>query len=198
MSTTTSIEWTDATWHMKTAAKRIGVSLEEYRSRVVLGQKWCTGCRAWHSRSVFPRDRSRGDGLRSKCGRTIKPRPKTPEQRRETARTGYRRYYAGIGGPAIRARVYARKRATEPVSPLDRELVFEKFDGRCAYCGNPATSIDHVVSVKRGGDSRRGNLLPACTTCNSRKNAGDFDAFLETCLSPSDLIAEELAMAEVL
>jgi len=29
--------------------------------------------------------------------------------------------------------------------------------------------MDHVVPVVRGGKSSRGNLVPACKECNSRK-----------------------------
>jgi 5-methylcytosine-specific restriction endonuclease McrA len=42
---------------------------------------------------------------------------------------------------------------------------------KCFYCQqNDATQIDHVVPVARGGTHSIGNLLPACTSCNSSKN----------------------------
>jgi len=45
--------------------------------------------------------------------------------------------------------------------------------GLCHYCGRtfPAEELtmDHVVPVIRGGKSTRGNLVPACKECNSRK-----------------------------
>ena len=45
--------------------------------------------------------------------------------------------------------------------------------GRCHYCGRPASpgelTMDHVVPVARGGRSTRGNVVPACRTCNSAK-----------------------------
>lgn len=40
----------------------------------------------------------------------------------------------------------------------------------CTYCGQPATSIDHVVPLSRGGNNYEGNLTPACGYCNSSKN----------------------------
>lgn len=40
---------------------------------------------------------------------------------------------------------------------------------RCAYCGDPATSIDHVWPRKRGGTNDLFNLVPACKPCNSTK-----------------------------
>lgn len=45
--------------------------------------------------------------------------------------------------------------------------------GVCYYCKGtfpPETlTMDHVVPVVRGGKSVRGNLVPACKECNSRK-----------------------------
>ncbi len=45
------------------------------------------------------------------------------------------------------------------------------FDGRCAYCDAPATEIDHIVPVTRGGGHTYLNVLPACKPCNSSKGA---------------------------
>lgn len=50
-----------------TAASRLGLSLDEYDAKIAAGQKWCTKCKAWQSRSEFAKDRSRGDGLKSTC-----------------------------------------------------------------------------------------------------------------------------------
>lgn len=195
------IEWTDASWlwRAKIAAKRIGVTLETYIARLSIGEKWCSRCRSWHSRYIFQRDASRYDGLAASCRPLPQPkRPFTAQERRERANAAYRAYYAGEGGATIRATKYARKRGTEAISPRVRERLIEEFDGRCAYCPRPATTIDHVVPVSRGGRSHRGNLLPACVSCNSRKNAGDFDLFLATAPEPHDRIAEELCMEYVL
>lgn len=199
MGERSKIQWTNATWHEKSAARRLGISPEEYLSRIALGLKWCYLCEDWHSRYIFTIDRSRGDGLAASCrGRKPRPLPLSTEEKQKRARATYRAYYADGGGPRIRARVYARKRGCEPVDPLTREMVMEKFDGRCAYCQRAATTLDHVVPVIEGGGSRRGNLLPACVSCNSKKRARDLDTFLTIAPNPSDLIAEELCMEDVL
>ena len=39
----------------------------------------------------------------------------------------------------------------------------------CHYCGQPASTIDHVWPKSRGGDDHRNNLVRACSTCNSSK-----------------------------
>ena len=45
--------------------------------------------------------------------------------------------------------------------------------GICHYCGGsypPAElTMDHLVPIIRGGKSARGNVVPACKECNSKK-----------------------------
>ena len=45
--------------------------------------------------------------------------------------------------------------------------------GTCHYCGAkcaPAElTLDHVVPLIRGGRTTRGNCVPACKECNTRK-----------------------------
>lgn len=42
-------------------------------------------------------------------------------------------------------------------------------DGRCAYCGGPADTVDHILPRSRGGSSSWLNLVAACGDCNARK-----------------------------
>jgi hypothetical protein len=48
----------------------------------------------------------------------------------------------------------------------------------CAYCPEPATSVDHLLAVSKLGPDRGTNLLPACRSCNSSKNARPLREFL--------------------
>jgi len=47
--------------------------------------------------------------------------------------------------------------------------------GICHYCGRRCDprelTLDHVVPLVRGGRSTRGNCVPACKDCNSRKQS---------------------------
>ena len=45
--------------------------------------------------------------------------------------------------------------------------------GECYYChrkvGRNSLTMDHVLPLSRGGKSRKGNIVPACKQCNSKK-----------------------------
>jgi len=45
--------------------------------------------------------------------------------------------------------------------------------GICYYCrrkvGRRNLTMDHVVPLSRGGKSKKGNIVPACKECNSKK-----------------------------
>lgn len=61
---------------------------------------------------------------------------------------------------------------TRVVTARDWRRLCARYGNRCAYCGTagPLTQ-DHVVPIVRGGRHSIGNLLPACGSCNSSKNA---------------------------
>lgn len=45
--------------------------------------------------------------------------------------------------------------------------------GVCHYCGTRVSprelTLDHIVPLVRGGQSSKGNCVPACKACNSAK-----------------------------
>jgi 5-methylcytosine-specific restriction endonuclease McrA len=49
----------------------------------------------------------------------------------------------------------------------------KRAEGRCYYCGKrfPPTDLtmDHLVPLVRGGKSVKGNVVPACKDCNTKK-----------------------------
>lgn len=54
----------------------------------------------------------------------------------------------------------------------------ETYAGRCAYCGYEAKlHADHRMPLVRGGSNTIDNILPACRSCNSRKNKKTEDEF---------------------
>ena len=51
-----------------------------------------------------------------------------------------------------------------------------KLAGGCVYCGEDATSVDHLIPRFKNGPDAADNLVPACRECNSSK--GSRDAFV--------------------
>ena len=73
---------------------------------------------------------------------------------------------------------------SERLSKSEREAVRQKFDGLCAYCGEPLADrwhADHVEPVVRGAwigrptekpeRHRVDNMFPACPRCNISKGS---------------------------
>jgi len=52
-----------------------------------------------------------------------------------------------------------------------REDIYKAWNYQCAYCEDPATSLDHVVPRFKSGNSNRNNLVPACRRCNANKGS---------------------------
>ena len=78
----------------------------------------------------------------------------------------------------IKARYKSKRRALEKGAPFttitaaDRHSILSENGGRCVYCKErAATTLDHVIPLTRGGVHAVFNLVGACVSCNSRKNA---------------------------
>ena len=69
-------------------------------------------------------------------------------------------------------------------SKMKRELIHQKYSGKCAYCGKDITvksmQIDHMTSKYHGGTNDIENLMPTCRRCNHYKRAEDLEPFRET------------------
>lgn len=50
------------------------------------------------------------------------------------------------------------------------ETITEETNNVCVFCGKPATTIEHILCIKRGGTNDINNLTTACASCNSSKN----------------------------
>ena len=197
---------------LKIAAKRIGISFEEYLEKRSQGLKWCTKGKHWQSLSEFCSDSSRGDGLKSTCrscdytrlrkGPTKHERELKKEKglawcrgcrawlpienvhrgacrqcHNREARERYARDEEFRNRRRQRSAAY--QRGVEPVPPEGRDVLMEDFQGLCAYCCAPADTWDHIIPVSDGGQTTPGNIVPACTSCNSSKRAKDVADWLD-------------------
>lgn len=53
-----------------------------------------------------------------------------------------------------------------------RQEVYERDGYRCVYCNaTQGLTLDHLVPQSRGGIHEVSNLVTACRSCNSKKNA---------------------------
>lgn len=66
----------------------------------------------------------------------------------------------------------ARKFAAEIAGPVSTETYERiRLSGPCVYCGDIATTVDHIRPLSKGGHEAEYNLVPSCGSCNSSKNA---------------------------
>lgn len=184
MSNTTTIEWTDSTLIIDRDGRRIRYyqrqdptrpGQQERRARRALGQAWCRRCQAW-----LPAV----DVRKGAC------RPHANEE--------YREHYAR-DGYAVRQRVHARKRGVEPLPRVGADALTDQFAGACAYCPTAAATWDHIVPVSRGGRTTPGNVVPACSPCNSSKKDAEVLSWLRrTGRTPALELLDVIALTEVM
>lgn len=64
---------------------------------------------------------------------------------------------------------------------IDRQAVWRKYGGRCAYCGKELDikdmQVDHIVPKRLGEDNNFDNLNPSCRLCNHYKRATPLEIF---------------------
>jgi 5-methylcytosine-specific restriction endonuclease McrA len=61
-----------------------------------------------------------------------------------------------------------------PITAKQRNRIFERCEGKCAYCSgqllyNDPWHIDHIVPLAKGGSNEEDNLTLACARCNAKK-----------------------------
>ena len=67
-----------------------------------------------------------------------------------------------------------------------RISILQRDGYTCGYCGQPADTVDHILSVKDHPDQAMNNenLISACRQCNSRKGSRSQGLFLRTAFAP--------------
>lgn len=76
----------------------------------------------------------------------------------------------------INARYYANK-CDAPINDLTTkqwEEIKAAYGHRCVYCNRKMQrlTMDHIVPLSKGGSHTVSNIVPACQSCNSKKNDG--------------------------
>jgi hypothetical protein len=57
----------------------------------------------------------------------------------------------------------------------------EEHISSCAYCGNDAEQLEHVIPRSRGGPDDWANIVPACKRCNYQKGTKTAEEWVEEC-----------------
>lgn len=64
---------------------------------------------------------------------------------------------------------------------INRQAVFDKFGGHCAYCGRDIgikqMQVDHIAPKYRTFDNGIENLNPSCAYCNHYKGGFEIESF---------------------
>lgn len=67
------------------------------------------------------------------------------------------------------------------LSAKEREQIYEKCNGHCAYCGIKIAfrgmQADHIYPLHLGGADIMENLVPACRSCNHYKATMTIEKF---------------------
>lgn len=74
----------------------------------------------------------------------------------------------------------------ESCSPEEEKLWMEFFpEKKCAYCGKPASHLDHLYALienrrPTGYGTEPANLVPCCRVCNQRKGNLDWKEYMRS------------------
>ena len=60
-----------------------------------------------------------------------------------------------------------------------RDSIYQAWNHKCGYCGDNATSLDHIIPRFKSGSSNRNNLLPCCRRCNSNKASSPMETWYQ-------------------
>jgi len=136
--------------------------------------KACVKCLEWKPLEKFSRHQTCAGGRRNICttceGRMAyvgNPKKRIAAVRRY--QEAHYEEYLETKRVASRCR-HGREMIGKGVTAKQWREIRAAFDGKCAYCGEPADTLDHVIPLSLGGQHEPGNVVPACKRCNFRKH----------------------------
>ena len=152
------------------------------------GFKFCSVCRNQKKLSEFYKLQSNADGYMSRCmdcdAVTRKKYLSNPDanlKRKNYIKDYRKRYYATEKGRMVNAvncqlRKSRKANVNHVFSATKWRQTLNYFDGKCAYCGKSECELtqEHFVPLSAGGEYTTGNIIPACSFCNSSKHNKSF------------------------
>lgn len=158
----------------------------KYRARIhteeVTVPHWCPRCQTMKTRQDFCLVRSNPTGLASACkacenkrvAKSLQAHPAT--KRRQDQRYRQTPNYLVSNRAKDQRRRAAKHGATlNDFTKEQWEAMKRHYGYRCVYCGVKTIALtqDHLTPLSKGGNHTASNILPACRSCNSRKQAGE-------------------------
>jgi 5-methylcytosine-specific restriction endonuclease McrA len=102
---------------------------------------------------------------------------------RERRKSQVREFQQTDEGQALMRQRRDRRRARTrnvPHEPYNRAELFERWGYSCCYCDAPATDVEHIKPISRGGADALHNLTVACGPCNGSKGAKTLAEWADT------------------
>lgn len=102
--------------------------------------------------------------------------------RRKKQQQHIKNYYRRL--PPDKRHTLTHKRRAESYgvehAEYSRTAILARWGHRCAYCSAPASHLDHVEPLSKGGTDTESNIVPACARCNLSKGAKTLAEWSET------------------
>ena len=148
---------------LKVAAKKLGLSLDDYLQHIRNFEKWCSICKKWHGINTFGKDITRGDGLVPACrdSRNKKLRDKyTPKPRKRG-----RRFANARNGDKFQARGRTNYLINIGLLPSPNDLPC--VDCGDIYDGKARHEYDHYLGYT---EDNHDEVEAVCSKCHHKRH----------------------------
>jgi 5-methylcytosine-specific restriction endonuclease McrA len=102
-------------------------------------------------------------------------RQANPEKAKAIGKAWARNNPAAVHAMRKRRKALIRGATINDFTAEQWSAIQRAFNYCCAYCDKPCKgelAQDHVIPLSKGGAHTASNIVPACTSCNSRKHTG--------------------------
>lgn len=159
------------------------------------GLKYCPSCcnvcyidnfhKNGHTIRSFCKECENKRSIANKIANCYYDRPKVRSKRNEDSRLCKKAQYLFNEEYRIAELIRCHERrelvSENTIKPSEWLETVKAFKYSCAYCGDKTNlTMDHVVPISRGGKTTIDNVVPACVSCNSSKQAKDVVEWLST------------------
>jgi hypothetical protein len=146
---------------LKIAAGKTGLGIDEYTQKIKSGQKWCSGCKDWHPRNCFGKDRSAYDGLCGTCidFRNTRSRKKYKKKNRASKK----------GTRLVKTRDGDKRQARARINHLIRLGLLPDPNTRvCSSCRNTKKSKRNEYHHHKGyAAEHHESVIVLCSVCHA-------------------------------